>query len=328
MIATGGIGGLFEESTNPRGSFGQGVALAARAGAALADMEFVQFHPTALDCRPAANAARQRSGARRRRDADRRDRPAVHGSIRRAPNSRRATWSRARSGAGARQGHRVFLDARKAIGAEFATRFPIIAAACRADGVDPAREPIPVKPAAALSHGRRRGGRRGTQLGRGSLGLRRSRLNRTARRQPAGEQLADRGRRVRARSSPGRSSGAPTARDPRRFAAFAAPLAPDPAAVRPILSRAGGVMREGDALRAAVGPLAALARSAGPAADPAAGGAGDRRLRAAPRGEPRRALSPRLPASGQLAPRRSRITLDEALAEAAAIAPDNLAKRA
>ncbi len=49
VIATGGIGGLFEESTNPLGSFGQGVALAARAGAALADMEFVQFHPTALD---------------------------------------------------------------------------------------------------------------------------------------------------------------------------------------------------------------------------------------------------------------------------------------
>ena len=49
MIATGGIGGLFEESTNPLGSFGQGVALAARAGALLADMEFTQFHPTALD---------------------------------------------------------------------------------------------------------------------------------------------------------------------------------------------------------------------------------------------------------------------------------------
>ena len=79
VIATGGIGGLFEESTNPLGSFGQGVALAARAGAALADMEFVQFHPTALDVAAAADAARQRSGARRGRDADRRDGRAVHG---------------------------------------------------------------------------------------------------------------------------------------------------------------------------------------------------------------------------------------------------------
>ena len=49
VFATGGIGGLYAESTNPLGSFGQGLALAARAGAVLADMEFVQFHPTALD---------------------------------------------------------------------------------------------------------------------------------------------------------------------------------------------------------------------------------------------------------------------------------------
>ncbi len=49
VIATGGVGGLYEDSTNPPGSFGQGLALAARAGAVLADLEFVQFHPTALD---------------------------------------------------------------------------------------------------------------------------------------------------------------------------------------------------------------------------------------------------------------------------------------
>src|SRR5256714_2114 len=49
VIATGGIGGLFLHSTNPAGSFGQGIALAARAGAVMADLEFVQFHPTALD---------------------------------------------------------------------------------------------------------------------------------------------------------------------------------------------------------------------------------------------------------------------------------------
>ena len=49
VLATGGIGGLFLHTTNPRGSFGQGLAIAARAGAALVDLEFVQFHPTALD---------------------------------------------------------------------------------------------------------------------------------------------------------------------------------------------------------------------------------------------------------------------------------------
>ena len=49
VIATGGVGGLFLHSTNPRGAFDQGLALAVRAGAVLVDMEFVQFHPTGLD---------------------------------------------------------------------------------------------------------------------------------------------------------------------------------------------------------------------------------------------------------------------------------------
>ncbi len=66
VIATGGIGGLFQHGTNPAGSFGQGLALAARAGAVLADLEFVQFHPTALDAAGFPLKAHQRSGARRR----------------------------------------------------------------------------------------------------------------------------------------------------------------------------------------------------------------------------------------------------------------------
>ena len=49
VIATGGIGGLLLHGTNPAGSFGQGLAFAARAGAVMADLEFIQFHPTALD---------------------------------------------------------------------------------------------------------------------------------------------------------------------------------------------------------------------------------------------------------------------------------------
>ena len=64
-----------------------------------------------------------------------------------APSLRRATSSRARSAARRAEGRRVFLDARAAIGSRFEARFPIIAAACRAAGVDPAREPIPVRPA-------------------------------------------------------------------------------------------------------------------------------------------------------------------------------------
>ena len=86
-------------------------------------------------------------------------------------------------------------------------------------------------------------------------------------------------------------------------------------------------MREGDALRAAVGPLAALARSAGPAADPALVALTivvSALRREASIGAHCRLDFPERPAE----PRRSRLTLNEALAEAAAIAPDILAKRA
>ena len=146
VIATGGIGGLFEESTNPLGSFGQGVALAARAGAALADMEFVQFHPTALDVAqrpmPLVSEAVRGAGATLIDETGERFMAGTPGAEL-APRDivARAIWRRRA------QGHRVFLDARAAIGRSFAQRFPIIWAACRRAGVDPAREPIPVRPA-------------------------------------------------------------------------------------------------------------------------------------------------------------------------------------
>ncbi len=104
-------------------------------------------------------------------------------------------------------------------------------------------------------------------------------------------------------------------------------LQPDPAAVRPILSPAAGVMREGDRLRAAVGPLLTLARSSGPAADPAPVALA--LMIAALRSEYSAGAHCRLdfpPRPSE--PRRSRITLAEALAEASAIAPETVAKRA
>ena len=190
VIATGGIGGLYEESTNPRGSFGQGVALAARAGAALADMHFVQFHPTALDVAtrptPLVSEAVRGEGATLIDETGERFMAGTPGAEL-APRDvvARAIWRRRA------EGHRVFLDARAALGARFATRFPIIAAACRDGGIDPAREPIPVKPGAALSYGRRLGGRGGPQLRDRALGMRRSCLHWVARRQSPGEQLAE-----------------------------------------------------------------------------------------------------------------------------------------
>jgi L-aspartate oxidase len=324
VIATGGIGGLYEESTNPLSSFGQGVALAARAGAALADMEFVQFHPTALDVAerpmPLVSEAVRGAGATLIDQTGERFMASTPGAEL-APRDvvARAIWRRRT------QGHRVFLDARASIGAQFETRYPIIAAACRNAGVDPAREPIPVRPAQHYHMGGVAADAEGRSSVEGlwvcgeaaSTGLHGA--NRLA--SNSLTEAAVFGAAV-ARSI----EGAPT-RSPAPLRSFAAPPAPDPAAVRPILSSAAGVMREGATLRAAVGPLAALARSAEPTADPAAVAltivvSALRREHSL--GAHCRLDFPERPA----APRRSRIKLDEALAEAAAIAPHNLAKRA
>ena len=131
VIATGGIGGLYAESTNPLGSFGQGLALAARAGAALADMEFVQFHPTALDVSlrpmPLVSEAVRGEGAVLVDERGQRFMADVRGEEL-APRDvvARAIWRLRASGG------RAFLDATSAIGAKFDARFPTIAAACRA----------------------------------------------------------------------------------------------------------------------------------------------------------------------------------------------------
>ena len=100
VIATGGIGGLFLDSTNPAGCFGQGLALAARAGALLSDLEFIQFHPTAFDGpsrpMPLVTEAVRGDGAILIDDTGQR-----FMAISPAPNSRPAISSRARSGAAA-----------------------------------------------------------------------------------------------------------------------------------------------------------------------------------------------------------------------------------
>ena len=115
VIATGGIGGLYAESTNPLGSFGQGLALAARAGAVLADMEFVQFHPTALDVplrpMPLISEAVRGEGAKLINERGERFMAGVPGAEL-APRDvvARAIWRLRQSGG------RAFLDARAAIG--------------------------------------------------------------------------------------------------------------------------------------------------------------------------------------------------------------------
>ena len=146
VMATGGIGGLFAESTNPAGCFGQGLALAARAGATLSDLEFVQFHPTAFDGpsrpMPLLTEAIRGDGAVLIDETGERfmaDEPGAE----LAPRDvvARAVWRHRAAG------HRTFLDARKNPGADFARRYPVISAFCKMAGVDPAMAPIPIRPA-------------------------------------------------------------------------------------------------------------------------------------------------------------------------------------
>lgn len=146
VLATGGIGGLFCDSTNPRGSQGQGLALAARAGALLANLEFVQFHPTALDtaARPMAlvsEAVRGEGAVLIDETGERFLRHLPGAELAPRDEVARGIWQHLVAG------HRVYLDARHQPGAGFARRFPGIDRLCRDAGFDPALQPLPVRPA-------------------------------------------------------------------------------------------------------------------------------------------------------------------------------------
>jgi L-aspartate oxidase len=122
--------------------------MAARAGAAIADAEFVQFHPTAIalgrDPAPLATEALRGDGAILINRAGVRFMQALHPDAELAPRDivARGVFAEIKAGRGA------FLDARGAIGTAFAERFPTVYASCMAGGVDPRRNPIPVEPAA------------------------------------------------------------------------------------------------------------------------------------------------------------------------------------
>ncbi len=142
VLATGGAGQLFSVTTNPRESTGDGVAMALRAGVAVADVEFVQFHPTALHHpampRPLLSEALRGHGALIR------DRDGARFVDELAP---RDVVSRAMAARMAEQGiDHLWLDA---TGLErFPKRFPTIAASLASIGLDPERDWLPIAPAA------------------------------------------------------------------------------------------------------------------------------------------------------------------------------------
>ncbi len=166
VLATGGLGRLYLHTTNPPENTGDGLAMAARAGARLVDLEFVQFHPTALavpgaDPMPLLTEALRGEGAILVDEAGQRFMVAEHPQAELAPRDvvARAIWRRQRAG------HQVFLDAREAVGEAFPDRFPTVFELCSRHGLDPRNEALPVAPAAHFHMG----GVATDELGRTSL---------------------------------------------------------------------------------------------------------------------------------------------------------------
>lgn len=140
VLATGSACALWRHATVPLGSWGHGLALAARAGAILRDLEFVQFHPTALDMgcdpMPLVSEAVRGEGAHLVTKEGGSFVPDL------APRDivARAIWAEME------KGRRVYLDARPV--ASFAARFPTISTVLQNAGLDPSVDLIPIRPAA------------------------------------------------------------------------------------------------------------------------------------------------------------------------------------
>src|SRR5207302_1961049 len=144
LLATGGCGALYEATTNTNASTGDGVALAYLAGAAVADVEFVQFHPTTLAVgegqRILLTEAIRGAGATVIDAAGERFLLDAHPDGELGPRDVVARAIAARGEA--------FIDARALRGDVIERRFPNVSRAVREQGFDLAREPVPITPAA------------------------------------------------------------------------------------------------------------------------------------------------------------------------------------
>ena len=156
VLATGGLGQVYSQTTNPAVSTGDGVALALRAGADVADVEFIQFHPTVLYMgenskgqQPLISEAVRGEGALLVNDRGERFMQGVHPLADLAPRdivAKEISRQMAKSGA-----KHVWLDARSII--DFKDRFPTIHASCAQIGIDPRTDLIPVAPASHYASG-------------------------------------------------------------------------------------------------------------------------------------------------------------------------------
>lgn len=148
LLAGGGSGGLYALTTNPPRVRGEVIGMAARAGAVIADAEFVQFHPTAIDCgidpAPLATEALRGEGATLINRNGIRFMQDAHPDAELAPRDivARAVFAQTQTGLS------PALDTRTALGAGLLNDFPAVAAACKKAGLNPLLSPIPVAAAA------------------------------------------------------------------------------------------------------------------------------------------------------------------------------------
>lgn len=147
ILATGGIGYLYADTTNPHQIRGEGLGIAVRHGIRVRDIEFVQFHPTALNIgktpAPLATEALRGEGAVLINNHNIPFMKKVHADGDLAPRD-----IVARSVASEYQkGNQVFLDTREALGTRILTEFPAVSKSCLDAGIDPVAMPIPIKPA-------------------------------------------------------------------------------------------------------------------------------------------------------------------------------------
>jgi len=148
VLATGGIGQLYKITTNSKEALGDGVGMAARAGAVLSDMEFVQFHPTAFDIgidpAPLATEALRGEGALIVNTKDERFIFNSHKNGELAPRDivARSIFQEQQ------KGQKVFLDCRGDLGNRMINDFPTVYQLCRNSGINPSEDKIPISPAA------------------------------------------------------------------------------------------------------------------------------------------------------------------------------------
>lgn len=148
VLAAGGLGGLYAVTTNPPGVRGHAMGMAARAGAIIADPEFVQFHPTAIatgaDPAPLATEALRGEGAVLLNDLGERFMLDIHEDAELAPRDvvARANFRQIQAG------RKVYLDTRQVLGEKILRAYPTVAGYCAEAGIDPVKDMIPVTPAA------------------------------------------------------------------------------------------------------------------------------------------------------------------------------------